>query len=207
MVGAPTDYSHNVPFPSEKERQAHNDDNDEDNWDSYHSFLDRYSVEPTPGSLRYTLQLRVEQYIEVQSAELEIGQGLYIYIHHSTDIFLFQVYFMHLFHMVDSKCHWLLYFRLWGAGIYTCFWRCFRSTWVYRRCNKEGNRAQSTSSRYWCHPKQDGPSTATYLEIHHRFLRVSLWLVRRPSLLNNLLISPYAHIQCGGTWTITVPSI
>ena len=89
MVGAPADYSPDVPFSPEKERLGHNDDNDSNNWVSYYSFLDRYWMEPTPGSLRYTLQLRLEQYIEIHSAE--IGQGLYIstvYMYCSTDIFL-----------------------------------------------------------------------------------------------------------------------
>ena len=78
MVGAPTDYSPDVPFSLEKERLGHNDDSNEDGGDSDHSFLDRYWVEPTPGSLRYTLQLRVEQYIEVHSAETGQLEGVYI---------------------------------------------------------------------------------------------------------------------------------
>ncbi|RPB21890.1 hypothetical protein L211DRAFT_840243 [Terfezia boudieri ATCC MYA-4762] len=50
-----------VPFSQEKEKLGH-DEND--------SALYRYWVEPTPGSLRYTLQLRVEHYIELQRAEM-----------------------------------------------------------------------------------------------------------------------------------------
>jgi len=59
-----------VSSPLEQGELGDNDGNDDDpalNW-----------VEPTPGSLRYTLQLRVERYIEILRAER--SQGLYICI-------------------------------------------------------------------------------------------------------------------------------
>ncbi|KAF8418179.1 hypothetical protein EV426DRAFT_620131 [Tirmania nivea] len=56
------DSSQEVPFSPEGEKLGHDDDDD--------SVLDRYWVEPTPGSLRYSLQLRAEYYTEIQRAEV-----------------------------------------------------------------------------------------------------------------------------------------
>jgi len=62
-----------ISSPLEQEKLGHHGDNDGNDDDPALNW-----VEPTPGSLRYTLQLRVEHYIEIQ--KVERSKGLYICI-------------------------------------------------------------------------------------------------------------------------------